>query len=405
MVGMLPAAAWASLHLQHQRLLSGKHPISLCLCIPPQIGGTRAPTPVGDLGFVEMTQALQLAEVQWQQCGPDLMLTGYMPQSGGLHALAAAAAAADAGQDGASSSGSGLAAAVVLQAGNSSGSSGMAADPAAAGGAARHPGARLESPGVAEFYKAWDRYGCLSNFSPHPISMPEGAMTVERLRQQQQAPSSSSSSSGQQQGQQQHAADSSGQQQQQQQVWASTEHYYQAQKFAGVEHPDAAALVQAIAAAASPEEAARLGRRAQRQRPDLVRPDWEASKVAAMLGALRAKFTTHAGPRRMLLATARNCGGRGCDSSGGRVGPPSAADERASAAGGLELVESSPHDFFWGRGYDGSGANMLGKLLMQVRDELQQQQGSGSAAAAAGGSQQQRQAGGSGAAGRRPAGV
>ena len=371
----------------------------------PQIGGTRAPTPVGDLGFVEMTQALQLAEVQWQQCGPDLMLTGYMPQSGGLRALAAAAAAADSGQD-ASSSGGGssrLAAAAGLPAGGSSSAGGIAGDPAAAGGAARHPGARMESPGVAEFYKAWDRYGCLSNFSPHPISMPEGPMTAEGLRQLQQA--ASSSSRGQQQEQQPHAASSSGQPQQQ--VWASTEHYYQAQKFAGVDHPDAAALVQAIAAAASPEEAARLGRRAQRQRPDLVRPDWDASKVAAMLGALRAKFAAHPGPRRMLLATARNCGGRGCDSSGGRVGPPSAVDERASATGGLELVESSPHDFFWGRGYDGSGANMLGKLLMQVREELQQQQGSSSAAAAAAaaGGVQHRQRGGSGAAGRRPAGV
>ncbi len=357
---------------------------------------------MGDLGFVEMTQALQLAEVQWQQCGPDLMLTGYMPQSGGLRALAAAAAAADSGQD-ASSSGGGssrLAAAAGLPAGGSSSAGGIAGDPAAAGGAARHPGARMESPGVAEFYKAWDRYGCLSNFSPHPISMPAGPMTAERLQQQHTA---SSSSQQQQQGQQG--------QQQGEQVWPSTEHYYQAQKFAGVAHPDAAALVQAIAAAASPEEAARLGRRAQRQRPDLVRPDWDASKLAAMLAALRAKFGAHAGPRRMLLATARNCGGRGCDSSGGRVGPPSAVDERASAAGGLELVESSPHDFFWGRGYDGSGTNMLGKLLMQVRDELQQQQqGSGSAAAAVSAAeareaQQRRQPGSSGTAGRRPAGV
>eukprot|EP00983_Pelagomonas_calceolata_P111768 1159815-Pelagomonas_calceolata.AAC.16 len=30
-------------------------------------GGARAPTPVGDLGFVEMTQALEVAEAEWQQ--------------------------------------------------------------------------------------------------------------------------------------------------------------------------------------------------------------------------------------------------------------------------------------------------------------------------------------------------
>jgi len=30
-------------------------------------GGARAPTPVGDLGFVEMTQAVEVAEAEWQQ--------------------------------------------------------------------------------------------------------------------------------------------------------------------------------------------------------------------------------------------------------------------------------------------------------------------------------------------------
>lgn len=29
-------------------------------------------------------------------------------------------------------------------------------------------------PQVVEFYKAWDRYGALSNFSPHAIRMPPG---------------------------------------------------------------------------------------------------------------------------------------------------------------------------------------------------------------------------------------
>ncbi len=58
-----------------------------------QIGGPRAPTPVGELGFVEMTQALELTDTQWQQVGPDLLMTGYLPCSGGLSALADRAAA------------------------------------------------------------------------------------------------------------------------------------------------------------------------------------------------------------------------------------------------------------------------------------------------------------------------
>jgi riboflavin biosynthesis pyrimidine reductase len=34
---------------------------------PKIIGGTRAPTPVGELGNVEMTQAVNLVEPRWEQ--------------------------------------------------------------------------------------------------------------------------------------------------------------------------------------------------------------------------------------------------------------------------------------------------------------------------------------------------
>lgn len=37
---------------------------------PKIIGGSRAPTPVGELGFVEMTQAVQLSDTHWQQVRP-----------------------------------------------------------------------------------------------------------------------------------------------------------------------------------------------------------------------------------------------------------------------------------------------------------------------------------------------
>lgn len=43
---------------------------------PKIIGGTRAPTPVGELGFVEMTQAVNLVDTVWKPVGPDLMITG-----------------------------------------------------------------------------------------------------------------------------------------------------------------------------------------------------------------------------------------------------------------------------------------------------------------------------------------
>lgn len=57
---------------------------------------------------------------------------------------------------------------------------------------------------VAEFYKSWDLYGALSNFSAHPISVPSGPVSISGglptgpLRQ-----------------------------------WPSVEHFYQAQKFSG----------------------------------------------------------------------------------------------------------------------------------------------------------------------------
>ena len=44
--------------------------------MPLQIGGVRAPSPVGELGNVEMTQAITLVDSSWQVVGPDVLLTG-----------------------------------------------------------------------------------------------------------------------------------------------------------------------------------------------------------------------------------------------------------------------------------------------------------------------------------------
>jgi diaminohydroxyphosphoribosylaminopyrimidine deaminase/5-amino-6-(5-phosphoribosylamino)uracil reductase len=46
---------------------------------PKIIGGTTAPSPVGDLGFTQMTQALPLERVSWQPVGVDLLVEGYLP--------------------------------------------------------------------------------------------------------------------------------------------------------------------------------------------------------------------------------------------------------------------------------------------------------------------------------------
>ncbi|AGP36645.1 Swarming motility protein YbiA [Sorangium cellulosum] len=141
---------------------------------------------------------------------------------------------------------------------------------------------------VIRFYRAGDAHGFFSNFSRHPFTL-KGK------------------------------------------VWPTSEHYFQAQKFAGTDHEEE------IRNAPGPGEAARMGR--QRSRP--LRPDWEQVKDDIMREAVLAKFTQHEDLRRALLDT-----------------------------GDAELVEHTANDAYWADGGDGSGRNMLGKILMEIREQL-----------------------------------
>jgi diaminohydroxyphosphoribosylaminopyrimidine deaminase/5-amino-6-(5-phosphoribosylamino)uracil reductase len=156
------------------------------------------------------------------QVGPDLMLTGYLPSSGGLMGLAqelglagdlpislssdslltppvspaaaaapAPAAGAAAGRGlGSSSSSSGAAGS------SSSGAAGSSSSGVVAGAGVTVSGAGMAeaaaelahqlaldssllvngavpaSSRTVPFYKAWDRWGALSNFSPHTVTLP-----------------------------------------------------------------------------------------------------------------------------------------------------------------------------------------------------------------------------------------
>lgn len=113
--------------------------------------------------------------------------------------------------------------------------------------------------------------------------------------------------------------------------WPTAEHYFQAQKFAGTPHAEA------VRRAHTPKDAANLGR--DRSRP--LRGDWEAVKDAVMRRAVLRKFETHRALRDLLLST-----------------------------GDEEIVENAPGDYYWGCGADGTGKNMLGKILMEVRETL-----------------------------------
>jgi diaminohydroxyphosphoribosylaminopyrimidine deaminase/5-amino-6-(5-phosphoribosylamino)uracil reductase len=51
----------------------------LAFIAPKIIGGSHAPTPVGDLGFDTMTEALLLERVRWRVVGSDCLVEGYLP--------------------------------------------------------------------------------------------------------------------------------------------------------------------------------------------------------------------------------------------------------------------------------------------------------------------------------------
>lgn len=114
--------------------------------------------------------------------------------------------------------------------------------------------------------------------------------------------------------------------------WSTTEHYFQAQKFQGRWLAE-----EAIRLAPTPRDAFDIARRYDQ----LKRADWEDVKDDVMHRAVNAKFQQNKDLRLMLLRT-----------------------------GSAPLVEHTRNDNYWGDGLDGTGKNMLGKLLMLVREEM-----------------------------------
>lgn len=113
--------------------------------------------------------------------------------------------------------------------------------------------------------------------------------------------------------------------------WATSEHYFQAQKFVGTLY------LEKVRQMKTPKDAANMGR--DRALP--LRTDWNQVKDDVMRKAVLQKFTTHATIREILLST----------------------EDKV-------LVENSPIDYYWGCGKDGSGQNKLGQILMDVREVL-----------------------------------
>jgi hypothetical protein len=113
--------------------------------------------------------------------------------------------------------------------------------------------------------------------------------------------------------------------------WITSEHYFQAQKFAGTPHAEE------IRRLPTPREAFDLAHKLKH----LVRSDWSQVRDDVMRKAVQRKFEFNADIRSVLLST-----------------------------GDALLVEDSPTDSYWGCGADRKGKNMLGKILMEVREKL-----------------------------------
>jgi len=83
--------------------------------------------------------------------------------------------------------------------------------------------------------------------------------------------------------------------------------------------------------------AARMGRDRKRK----LRRDWESVKVSVMRLAITAKFTQHEDLKTILMSS-----------------------------GDAQIIEHTENDDYWGDGSDGRGKNMLGRILMETRNNF-----------------------------------
>ncbi len=113
--------------------------------------------------------------------------------------------------------------------------------------------------------------------------------------------------------------------------WPSVEHYFQAQKFES--NPN---YQETIRSAKEASKAKTLG--ASREYP--IRNDWDTYRNEVMKKALNAKFGQNPALKEKLLATKNSA-----------------------------LVEATT-DAYWGQGRNKKGANKLGLMLMELRDQM-----------------------------------
>lgn len=116
--------------------------------------------------------------------------------------------------------------------------------------------------------------------------------------------------------------------------YPTTEHYYQSRKF---NKPETFHIMEEIIHSPTPDEAFRLSRVYE----DKVREDWNIHRKRDMFRAVIFKFKQHLDLQKKLTAT-----------------------------GDAILIEDSPKDAFWGCGADKKGLNLMGHILMNIRQML-----------------------------------
>ena len=114
-------------------------------------------------------------------------------------------------------------------------------------------------------------------------------------------------------------------------TWMTSEHAYQAAVF------DDESIIEEIFNATSAHNALKLAIKYV----DKMRSSWQTEKYAVMKEICQAKLDQH-----------------------------SYIQETLKKSGDAELVEDSPKDAYWGRGAVWTGENNLGKVWMELREEI-----------------------------------
>lgn len=120
-------------------------------------------------------------------------------------------------------------------------------------------------------------------------------------------------------------------------VWTSAEHCYQAQKFTHIPK-----IYKEVCSAVSGNVARDLAKKYKHQRHE----NWNEVKEELLFDIMKIKFTTIPEMSHKLLAT-----------------------------NNAVLIKSVPDDPFWGVLPDGTGENMMGEMIMNIRTFLKENKG------------------------------